>query len=362
LVIRHCERGTTIETEEDVARQYTMGRQLGAGTYAAVYLCTDTNTGEEQAAKVFSKKGRGRYRMYDVIKEANMMRAVGSHPNIIHLKDLIETQERILLIMDCAKGGVLYDEILRRDHFSERLASKVIFEIVDALAFCHQKNILHRDLKPENVLIDTGGQGGNGQLAAEDFDILLTDFGLGAVLVPNSGQAQDYVGTPLYMAPEMLRRDEQYTSAVDMWSVGCLTHEVLCGQPPFSAHSRRELVTKVCGYQGLLQCRRTGAANEVFTDSETEIAIKQVWERSDVPQKAQDLIAWLLHPSAEQRATATQALEHPWLSGIGHTHGDCHMGTIMKVLSTTSINRKLKVKNDRLALKEVWTNLHETEE
>jgi len=300
--------------------------------------------------------------MYDVIKEANMMRAVGSHPNIIHLKDLIETQERILLIMDCAKGGVLYDEILRRDHFSERLASKVIFEIVDALAFCHQKNILHRDLKPENVLIDTGGQGGNGQLAAEDFDILLTDFGLGAVLVPNSGQAQDYVGTPLYMAPEMLRRDEQYTSAVDMWSVGCLTHEVLCGQPPFSAHSRRELVTKVCGYQGLLQCRRTGAANEVFTDSETEIAIKQVWERCDVPQKAQDLIAWLLHPSAEQRATATQALEHPWLSGIGHTHGDCHMGTIMKVLSTTSINRKLKVKNDRLALKEVWTNLHETEE
>lgn len=229
-VIKHDIAGTSIITENKVAEDYQIGQKLGAGKYAVVYLCTSRASGKQFAVKVFHKKDREKRQIYYIIKEANTMRSLGGHPNITQIEDILETRERLLLIMEYLPGKQLYDEVLRRKHFSEQTASKTIAQLCSALSHCHARNVIHCDLKPENVMCTSDPK-------SDNFDIKLTDFGLSKVVTPESSEILKYCGTPLYMAPEMIRR-EQYDASIDMWSVGCMCHELLCGQPPFTGRNR----------------------------------------------------------------------------------------------------------------------------
>lgn len=241
-VIKHDTAGTSIISETSVADEWVMGQKLGSGKYATVYLCTAKQSGMKYAVKVFHKKDREKRQIYDIIKEANTMRSLAGHPNITSIQDILETRERLLLIMEYLPGKQLYDEVLRRKHFSEQTASRVVYQLVDALAHCHQHGVIHCDLKPENVMCTSDPK-------SDKFDIKLTDFGLSKVVVPESSEILKYCGTPLYMAPEMIRR-EQYGPAIDMWSVGCMCHELLCGQPPFTGRNRPELEKNIKGFRG----------------------------------------------------------------------------------------------------------------
>jgi len=341
-VIMHHEQGTSIVTEVNVADKYMMGRKLGSGKYASVYLC-NTPSGEKYAMKIFHKKDRTKQKMYEVIKEANTMRALLGHPNIAALKDIIETRERVLLVMEYLEGGQLYDEVLRRKHFTEKVAAKIISQLVDALGFCHSKNIIHCDLKPENILCTKGPQND------DYFDIKLTDFGLSKVMVPESSQVLTYCGTPLYMAPEMIRRDKYHTE-VDMWSAGCLAHELLCGQPPFGGNTRADLEKNIKGFRGLKRFRKPGLAPGATTSH-----ILNEWRDCNVHEQAQDLIAWMLHHRAEERVTAKQALEHPWLSGTGHVHSDTHMAQTQNKLLTQQVKRKMQRAITKMAIIDKWS-------
>jgi len=352
-VIHHDVAGTKIITEAKVSDAWTMGKKLGSGKYATVYLCT-ANDGAKSAVKVFHKKDREKRQIYDIIKEANTMRMLSRHPNIAAIQDILETRERLLLIMEYLPGKQLYDEVLRRKHFSEKSAAKVVYQLCSALQHCHQKNVIHCDLKPENVMCTVDPQ-------SDNFDIKLTDFGLSKIVVPESDDVLKYCGTPLYMAPEMIRR-EQYGPAIDMWSVGAMAHELLCGQPPFTGRNRPELEKNIKGFRGIKRFRKENLPN-----GPTTTHIVNEWEHCAVQESAQDLIAHMLHHKAFERMTAQQALQHPWLAAYSNvesdvTHGTEHMETATEKLLTQQVKRKLRRAVTKLGVINHWSFMLSTDQ
>ncbi len=156
-------------------------------------------------------------REIDILKDVN-------HPNIIRLIEVHEDDKYLHLITDLCTGGELFDRIIAKTqsaegHFSERDAAKLIHSILDAIQYCHdEKRIVHRDLKPENFLYAT---------EADDSPIKIIDFGLSRPDVSPNSIMRTKVGTPYYVAPEVLKR--KYTASCDIWSIGVISYILLCG-------------------------------------------------------------------------------------------------------------------------------------
>ena len=197
----------------------------------------DRQTREWYAIKSIRKSKVGKI---EVLKrEIEILREV-HHPNIIRLIDIFEDQKYLHLITELCTGGELFDRIIAKTnsaegHFSERDAAKLIRDILDAIAYCHDvKQIVHRDLKPENFLFLT---------PADDAPIKIIDFGLSRHDTQNFGVMKTKVGTPYYVAPEVLKRE--YTKSCDVWSIGVITYILLCGYPPFYGDSDNEIFESV---------------------------------------------------------------------------------------------------------------------
>ena len=218
-------------------RYHINPKELGHGHYGVVRKCQNRETKEWFAIKSIRKSKVGKIevlkREIDILKEVD-------HPNIIRLKAVYEDQKYLHLITELCTGGELFDRIIQKTnsaegHFSERDAAKLIRDICDAIAYCHDvKQIVHRDLKPENFLYKT---------ADDDAPIKIIDFGLSRHDTQNFGVMKTKVGTPYYVAPEVLKRD--YTKSCDVWSIGVITYILLCGYPPFYGDSDTEIFESV---------------------------------------------------------------------------------------------------------------------
>jgi len=322
--IRHDVEGSKTMTEDEVISRYPLGKKLGAGKYASVHKCTDKQTGETKAMKLFYKKNRSKKKFYDVIEEANKMRRVQAHPHIVKCFELIETQERLIMLIEYVEGGQLYDEILKRkpQFFSEQMAGKIIGELTDAIGHMHREGVIHCDLKPENVLCTVNP-------STDHFDIKVADMGLSKVLEEAEKQNLTYCGTPLYMAPEMLKK-EQYSYPVDLWSIGCMMHELMCGEPPFTGKNMFELERNVKGYKGLDD-----------TAFHATKRIKSHFAKFKVSANAQDLIGRYLLPDQRTRITAEDALKHPWLAN-NEALGNTHMSSVHVNLQLATEKRKFR--------------------
>jgi len=336
VAVRHDVQGAVSMSEEQVIQRYPLGKKLGAGKYASVHKCTDTQTGEDRAMKIFYKKNRSKKKFYDVIQEANKMRRVHKHPNIVKVYDLIETKERLIMLIEFVEGGQLYDEILKRKpkekgsgHFTERMAGKIIGEITSAIKFMHEQEVVHCDLKPENVLCTHNP-------STDKFDIKVADMGLSKILEPGIKQNLTYCGTPLYMAPEMLRK-EQYGCPVDTWSIGCMMHELMCGEPPFTGKNMMELERNVTNFGGL------------GDESASTRRIKKQFAKYGVSKRAQELIGMYLHPNPAERITAADAMQHDWIAKNEELCGD-HMGEVQLNLQLSTERRKFRRAVNKIVL------------
>jgi len=203
-----------------------------------------------------------------------------SHPNIVQLYDVYDSAEYLSIVLELVTGGELFDHIVSRGHFSETDASKLIKQLLEALSYLHDNGIAHRDLKPENLLI--GG---------ENKDLLkVTDFGLSNEF-DDSKKLTTRCGTPYYVAPEVVL-GQQYDSAVDMWATGVITYITLCGYPPFYGKSDNVV------FERILSCKFTFPPKE--------------WDK--ISSTAKDFISNLLVVNAADRLSASEALNHPWIS------------------------------------------------
>ncbi|KAF8657998.1 hypothetical protein HU200_059458 [Digitaria exilis] len=267
-------------TAEELLRRYKLGEELGRGEFGVTRRCDDTATGETLACKSISKrKLRSSVDVEDVRREVAIMRSLPEHANVVRLREAFEDADAVHLVMEVCEGGELFDRIVSRGHYTERAAAAVIRTIMEVVQHCHKHGVMHRDLKPENFLYAN---------TSESSPLKVIDFGLSVCFKPGD-RFSEIVGSPYYMAPEVLKRN--YGQEIDIWSAGVILYILLCGVPPFWAETDEGIA------QAIIR------ANIDFN--------REPWPK--VSENAKDLVRKMLDPSAYSRLTAQQVLDHPWI-------------------------------------------------
>ncbi|CAM8961699.1 hypothetical protein QQ045_004050 [Rhodiola kirilowii] len=293
----------------DILEHYELGRELGRGEFGVTYMCTDINTGERLACKSISKnKLKTPVDIEDVRREVEIMKHLPTHPNIVTLKKTFEDDHAVHIVMELCEGGELFDRIVARGHYTERAAANVTRTIVEVVQMCHKHGVIHRDLKPENFLFAN---------EKETAPLKAIDFGL-SIFFKSGEKFTEIVGSPYYMAPEVLRRN--YGPEVDVWSAGVILYILLCGVPPFWAETEQGVAQAII--RSVIDFKR------------------DPWPK--VSDNAKDLVKKMLDPDPKRRLTAQEVLDHPWLQNSKKAP-DVPLGETVKArLKQFSVMNKLK--------------------
>mmetsp|Transcript_18283 Transcript_18283/g.24107 ORF Transcript_18283/g.24107 Transcript_18283/m.24107 type:complete len:683 (+) Transcript_18283:476-2524(+) len=276
LVTEHV--GMSVHDVYDTA----YGHTLGSGISGTVRQVRHKKTSVEYAMKTLSKgRVRTEKKMQDLRNEIRVMSEV-DHPNIIRLMDVFETEHHIFLIIELCTGGELLQRLQSQPHYhySEITASQILRKITSAVKYLHNQRIVHRDLKLENFLFE------NKSPTAE---LKLIDFGFSQHF-QESEELSVPVGTPFYVAPEVLRGS--YNHKCDMWSIGVITYMLLSGRPAFYGENQREILEAV--KRGKFEF-----PDEIF---------------KFVSPLAKDFISKLLVIDPVKRLSAEECQQHAWLS------------------------------------------------
>jgi serine/threonine protein kinase len=153
---------------------YKIGKELGFGSFGAVRLAFDLNTGEKRAVKIVKRTSNAKELEF-VQREINVLLSI-SHKHIVRTHNIFDERQKIFLVMDYIAGGDLFDYMAKRGKLAELSAKVIIWQMLKGLAYLHSKNIVHRDIKPENVLMTCDNP----------VSIQLTDFGLANFIDPSS--------------------------------------------------------------------------------------------------------------------------------------------------------------------------------
>uniref|UniRef100_A0A8C7JTE4 Serine/threonine-protein kinase DCLK2 n=1 Tax=Oncorhynchus kisutch TaxID=8019 RepID=A0A8C7JTE4_ONCKI len=280
-----------------ISERYRVGRTLGDGNFAVVRECVEHSTGREYALKIINK-GRRRGKEQMIQNEVAILRRV-KHPNIVLLIEEMDTYSELYLVMELVKGGDLFDAITSTNRYTERDASGMLYNLANAIKYLHSLNIVHRDVKPENLLVYEHADGSK--------SLKLGDFGLATVV---DGPLYTVCGTPTYVAPEIIA-ETGYGLKVDIWAVGVIAYILLCGFPPFRGSSDDQ---------------------EVLFD---QILMRQLefpllyWD--NVSETAKELIRSMLQVEVDQRYTAEQVLEHPWVKDGGVSENEQELSVAGKL-------------------------------
>ncbi|KAG1338017.1 calcium-dependent protein kinase 3 [Cocos nucifera] len=308
-----------------IEEKYLLDRELGRGEFGVTYLCMDRDTKELLACKSISKrKLRTAIDVEDVRREVAIMRHLPESPSIVSLREACEDEHAVHLVMELCEGGELFDRIVARGHYTERAAAAVTRTIVEVVQLCHRHGVIHRDLKPENFLFAN---------KKENSPLKAIDFGLSIFFKPGE-KFSEIVGSPYYMAPEVLKRN--YGPEIDIWSAGVILYILLCGVPPFWAETE----------QGVAQAILRGAID--FK--------REPWP--SVSENAKNLVRQMLEPDPKLRLTAKQVLEHPWLQNAKKAPnvplGDVVKSRLKQFSRMNRFKRRaLRVIADHLSIEEV---------
>lgn len=226
---------------------YNIGRELGTGKYGTVRLASKKSYEHKRfALKTISRtlimsnsENPLLENEFEILKQVD-------HPNIIKFYEMYIDENDYHLVTEYCGGGELFDHIIERGRFSESYASRIVKQILSAIKHLHDRNICHRDLKPENILFES---------KSKDAQVKLIDFGLSKYFNNYASRGRELnmmqtkIGTPYYMAPEVIKGS--YDQTCDMWSLGVITYCLLSGYPPFNADTDLQLFKKIskCEYE-----------------------------------------------------------------------------------------------------------------
>ena len=234
----------TVKRKETTFGQYILGQTVGEGEFGKVKLGWKRDGSIEVAIKLIRRESLGSNptRLPKIYREISILRDL-SHPNIVRLHEMVETDRHIGIIMEYASGGELFDHILRNKYLKDNSARRLFAQLVSGVGYLHKKGIVHRDLKLENLLLD------------RNRNIIITDFGFANTFDPNDELTEEIeynltnkefvkkmrldkpnakgfrrgdlmqtsCGSPCYAAPELVVSDSLYTGRrVDVWSCGVI--------------------------------------------------------------------------------------------------------------------------------------------
>ncbi|KAL9182720.1 hypothetical protein ACHAXT_003999 [Thalassiosira profunda] len=253
---------------------------LGTGHYGCVRECVHRATGAKYAVKSLDKRKASR--LDHVQREIELLESI-DHPGIMKMVDCYEDADYVHIVSERYTGGELFDMIvdnttdygcLPEDH-----AARIIKQLLEAVRYLSDNDLVHRDIKPENILLESNDEGAS---------IKLIDFGLSRRHGANDAPITNPVGTPYYMSPSVLNCS--YDRSCDLWAVGIVAYILLAGYPPFNGNDDYEIQASTL--KGNLQFD----AN--------------VWAR--LSKSSRHFVSTLLCPTSP--CTAEEALRHPWVA------------------------------------------------
>ncbi|KAI1772083.1 hypothetical protein F4818DRAFT_187608 [Hypoxylon cercidicola] len=296
---------------------YYLGNTIGEGEFGKVKLGWKQDGGVQVAIKLIRRDsvGNNPSRLTKIYREVAILRGI-SHPNIVRLHEMSETERHIGIVLEYASGGELFDYILNHRYLKDGPARRLFAQLISGVGYLHKKGIVHRDLKLENLLLD------------RNRNIIITDFGFANTFDPRdelteeeelSLSDRDFVkragldkvkengtrrgdlmqtscGSPCYAAPELVVSDSLYTGRkVDVWSCGVILYAMLAGYLPFDddpANPEGDNINLLYKY----------IVNTPLTFPEY------------VTPHARDLLRRILVPSPRKRADLFEVARHSWLS------------------------------------------------
>ena len=212
---------------------YRIERELGGGGMSHVFLAKETALGRSVVVKVLPPEMAASVNIERFRREIQLAASL-QHPHIVPVLAAGQSGDLLYYTMPLVEGESLRAKLAREGEMPVSDAIRVLRDVVDALAYAHARGVVHRDIKPDNVLI-------TGQHA------VVTDFGVAKAMSASSGSSSltslgVALGTPAYMAPEQAAADPNVDHRADLYAVGAMAYEMLCGRPPFSGMSPQQVL------------------------------------------------------------------------------------------------------------------------
>ena len=226
--------------QNTIIKDYHIQSELGRGGMATVHLAHDNKFDTNIAIKILNKEfvHNENIRKRFLVEAKNMFKM--SHPNIIKVTDLIDEGDTVAFVMEYIEGETLKEYLERKGKLSDDEIKNLFSQMLDAVGYVHEQNLVHRDIKPSNFIITPKGQ------------IKLLDFGIAK---NTNTQSSDYtqtgttqnMGTPMYMSPEQIKSTKEVTLQSDIYSLGVVLWQMVMGKKPYDTNtsSTYELQNKI---------------------------------------------------------------------------------------------------------------------
>nr|XP_039274741.1 kalirin-like isoform X3 [Styela clava] len=275
----HTQSKDEIVWKKDIDVHYSCTQLLARGRFAVVQELVSISSGNTFAGKFLSKKTTTKE---NAEREIKMMQMIKDTTYFVPVKDIYVTPLAYVIIMPILSGGRLFDYLIHQKSVKISVLADVVAQLLEALSYLHGQDIAHLDIKPENVLVKS---------TTPNPEIYLTDFGDSVQLKRGTSYVHKVLGSPEFVAPEVLR-GHPTTTAADLWSLGVVTYSMFSGFSPFFDDSSEEICSNVC------------SANFTFPEEYFSL----------VPIQAKDFIKSLLVQLPSTRPSAKTSLKHKWVN------------------------------------------------
>ena len=218
-----------------IVDKYRLDTVIGSGQFGKVYKALNMNTNQEFAVKAIKRQifeDNPKLKQF-VVNEIQTLSRINNE-NVVKFLEMITTVNHIYFVYEFCNGGTLEDAIFSRGYYLEAEAMTIFNQIIKGLNSVIQLNIIHRDLKPQNILFHEG-------------KVKIADFGFCKQLESRKDLSKTILGSPIYMAPEILL-GEEYTMKADIWSLGVMLYEMLYGKCPFEGKNIAQLIDLIHEY------------------------------------------------------------------------------------------------------------------